>query len=188
MSKPWEIWPNLWKTESAWLSYVRGGIRKGLWKNYPPKLEFLKLKAEMRDNLNPRSMKRFPKVKMWQCEQCEEWFTSKDIQVDHRRGHNSLRSVDEIGGFVEAMLLDCATEDYAIMCTPCHKVKSNAEAKGISFEESLIDKQVIEIMKSKKDKEFLKQHGVTPASNAPSRREQLRGVLIKEKENDAKLD
>ena len=178
--KPWEIYPEIWKTESAWLAYVRGGIRRGLWKNYPPKLEFLKAKVELRDNLNPRSMKRFPKVKMWKCEQCEEWFTSKDIQCDHRAGHNSLRSVDEIGSYTEALLLDCSFDAYAILCTGCHKIKSNADAKGLSFEESRIDKLVIEIIKSKKDKEWLEERNIKPASNQKARRAQILEILKNE--------
>lgn len=174
---PWELYPEIWKTQSAWLSYVRGGIRKGLWQHYPPKLEFLKDRGELRENTNPRSKKRFPLVKMWQCEQCNEWYSSKDIQVDHRVGHNSLRSIDEIGSYVEAMLFDCSFEDYAIMCVNCHKIKSYAEANDISFEEAFIEKKVIEICKSKKDKEFIKENGLTPESNANKRREQVRGIL-----------
>lgn len=178
--KPWEIHPEVWKTESAWLSYVRGGIRRGLWKNYPPKLEFLKANVELKENTNPKSKKRFPLVKMWQCEQCEEWFTSKDIQVDHRSGHNSLRSVDEISSYIEALLLDCSFDDYAILCTPCHKIKSNADAKGLTFEESRIDKLVIQICKDKQDVQWLKDKGVVPASNQSKRKEQIREVLQNE--------
>ena len=29
-----------WKTEAAFLSYVRGGLRRGLWMNSPVKREF----------------------------------------------------------------------------------------------------------------------------------------------------
>lgn len=185
MSKlPWQEHPDLWKSESAWLSFVRGGIRRGLWKNYGPKLKFLKSRAVMRDNANPRSQKRFPKVKMWQCEQCLEWFTSKDINVDHRKGNNSLRRVEDIGGFVEAMLLECSFDDYAILCSTCHKIKSHSESKGVSFEDAMIDKIALDIVNKKMDTEWLKSKGVKPGSNSSKRRLQIIEILKQEKEKE----
>ncbi|MNQ24615.1 hypothetical protein D3C85_378140 [compost metagenome] len=181
--KPWETHPDLWKTEAAWLSYVRGGIRRGLWKNYGPKLKFLKSRAKLVDNPNPKSQKRFPKVKMWQCEQCGEWFTSKDVNVDHRTGNNSLRCVEDIGSFVEAMLLDCSFDDYAILCVECHKIKSHSDSKGISFEEAEVDKIALSLCKKKLDIAWLKAHNITPASSAPKRRAQIREILMEELKN-----
>lgn len=181
---PWEQWPQLWKSESAWLSYVRGGVRKGLWNRYGPKLEFLKSRLEMRDNPNPRSQKRFPKVKMGQCEECLEWFSQKDLEVDHCKGHNSMRSAEEIGSFVQALLWECSLNDYALLCKPCHKNKSYAEAQGISIGEARVIKFAIELCKKKLDKDWLVSEGIVPASNEKARRAQIIEKLMGEKENE----
>ena len=175
---PWEQWPQLWKSESAWLSYVRGGVRKGLWNRYGPKLEFLKSRLEMRDNPNPRSQKRFPKVKMGQCEECNKWFSQKDLEVDHIAGHNSLRTPEEIGTFIQALLWECSLEDYALLCKPCHKNKSYAEAQGISIEDAKLTKEIIQMEKDKTLKKFLDDHGVT--CKATQRREKALEILRRE--------
>lgn len=180
--KPWEQWPELWKSEAAWLSYVRGGIRRGLWNKYPPKLEFLKSRVVLKENTNPRSMKRYPLVKRWQCEECKGWFDDKLIQVDHRRGHNSLRSVDEIGSYVEAILRECTFEDYAILCKHCHEIKSYSDAHNISFEDAKLTKQIIQMEKDKTLKKFLDDHGVT--CKAAQRREKALEILRKEGRNE----
>ena len=181
---PWEQWPQLWKSEAAWLSYVRGGIRKGLWNRYGPKLEFLKSRLELRDNPNPKSKKRFPKVKMGQCEECKEWFSQKDLECDHIAGHNSMRSPEEIGTFVQAMLWECSLDDYALLCKTCHKCKSYADAQGISLERARAEKTAIRLQKGKQDVQWLKENGIIPASNSAKRRVQIVEKLMEEKEND----
>lgn len=176
--KPWEQWPELWKSEAAWLSYVRGGVRRGLWNRYGPKLEFLKSRLEYRDNPNPRSKKRFPKIKMGQCEECKGWFSQKDLEVDHVAGHNSLKSPEEIGRFVQALLWECSPEDYSLLCKPCHKNKSYAESQGISIEEARLVKQVIAMEKDKSLKQWLEGRGVK--CKASERREKALEILKKE--------
>lgn len=173
--KPWEQWPELWKSEAAWLSYVRGGVRRGLWNRYGPKLEFLNSRLEYRDNPNPRSKKRFPKIKMGQCEECKGWFSQKDLEVDHVAGHNSLKSPEEIGSFVQALLWECSPEDYSLLCKPCHKNKSYAEAQGISIEEARLIKQVIAMENDKSLKQWLEDHGVK--CKATERREKALEIL-----------
>lgn len=173
--KPWEQWPELWKSEAAWLSYVRGGVRRGLWNRYGPKLEFLKSRLEYRDNPNPRSKKRFPKIKMGQCEECKGWFSQKDLEVDHVAGHNSLKSPEEIGSFVQALLWECSPEDYSLLCKPCHKNKSYAEAQGISVEEARLIKQVIAMENDKSLKQWLEDRGVKCKAN--ERREKALEIL-----------
>ena len=179
MSKaPWEQWPEIWKTEAAWLSYVRGGVRRGLWNRYGPKLEFLKSRLEYRENPNPRSQKRFPKIKMGQCEECKGWFSRKDLEVDHIAGHNSLKTPEEIGSFIQALLWECSLEDYSLLCKPCHKNKSYAQAQGISIEEARLVKQVIAMEKDKSLKQWLEDHGVK--CKASERREKALEILKKE--------
>ena len=83
----------------------------------------------------------------------------------------------------EKFLWHCAAnhpDNWTLVCKPCHKIKSYSSRQGLTFDEAKVQKQAIEIIKSKKDKSFLESKGVTPASNATKRREQIIEVLKRE--------
>ena len=54
-----------------------------------------------------------------------------------------------------------------------HKIKSYAEKQGISFEEAKIEKEVIEIIKQKKDKVYLQEHQLPISSTQSLRRKTI---------------
>ena len=41
LPKLWELYPNIWKSESAFMSWLRGGIRR-MWSHHPVRIEFMK--------------------------------------------------------------------------------------------------------------------------------------------------
>lgn len=114
-----------------------------------------------------------------QCEICGEHFKLTDIQVDHRKGNHSFTKVEDFENYFNNILM-VGFDDLQILCEPDHQIKSYAEKMGISFEESRLEKTIIELCKSKKDKSFLVEHGITPSSNAKLRKEQIREVLSNE--------
>lgn len=154
------------------MSWVRGGIRAGLWKKHPVKLEFLKKHTIMMENTNPRSMKRFPMVKGARCALCGELHGIKDIEVDHLSGNNALRSMDDLRAFIEAMIM-VTYDSLQLVCKPCHKVKSYAEKQGITFEAARAEKLAISLIKEKKEVAWLQERGIVPASNQQARRSQV---------------
>lgn len=158
------------------MSWVRGGVRLGLWKRHPVKLEFLKASTTQVVNLNPRSMKRFPMVKAVTCALCKQVVKAAEAEVDHIHGNHSLKSMDDLRSFVESMIV-VKMSDLQIACKPCHKIKSYSEREGISFEHAKAIKQAIEICKAKQDKKFLIERGIKPAASAPGRRTQVENVL-----------
>lgn len=165
-----------WKTRSAYFGYIRGGIRRGLWNRHPAKIQFLNQNRKQIDNPNPKNAKRFPKVWGAECNICKGIFSLKDVEVDHLRGNHSLQNFEDISTFIEA-IVSVTPNDLQIVCKPCHKIKSLSEKSGVSFEEARVEKQVIAIIKEKKDKKFLIDLGITPESNAAKRRKQLKEVL-----------
>lgn len=179
MTAPWENYPEIWKTQAAFMSWVRGGIRGGLWKKHPVKLEFLKENMVLVPNTNPRSMKRFPMVKAARCALCKRVTPQKDVEVDHLTGNHSLRSMDDLRAFIEAMIM-VTKEDLQLVCKPCHKVKSYAEKQGISFELAQATKEAIVLQKGKVDVAWLLRAGLVPATSAPKRREQIIQHMMKE--------
>jgi hypothetical protein len=70
----------------------------------------------------------------------------------------------------------------AYVSREAHKVKSYAERKGISFEDALLEKQVIAIEKLKTAgvRAWLTTRGITPATNAKERRVQIENEIRRE--------
>lgn len=144
-------YPDVWKTRSAFFSWIKGAIRKA-WSKHPVRTGLLKKRIVQLENTNPRSMKRFPTVAAVQCENCGEVVKKDMAEVDHN--HNkiaSLTKIEDIQSCVEALLL-VTEEDLQVLCKPCHEVITFARDHNLSFEEAVLEKKVVQF-KSKKAKE-----------------------------------
>lgn len=179
--KPWETYPQFWKTESAYLSFVRGGIRRYLWSKNPIKLDFEKDRKVQIPNDNPKTQKRFPTVVGGRCEHCNGLFKMKEMEVDHKTGEHSLRSLDDIQSFVSGIVM-IHKDDLALLCKPCHGIKTYAERYGMSLKEAAAMKQVIEMDKknAKTVIAFLTKNGYNAARTKEGRKQQLIEHFTKE--------
>jgi len=93
--------------------------------------------------------------------------------VDHIVPAGRLQCLEDIQGFVERLLF-VTTKDLRIVCKKtCHAAITLSEKNGISFQEALAEKTAIGLIKEKKDKEWLTDKGIVPASNQKSRRQQI---------------
>ncbi len=173
--QPWLEYPHFWKTEAAFLSFIRGGIRRHLWAKNPIKLEFIKESRKRITNPSVKGRKMHPTVWGGVCEHCLKEFPLNNMEVDHKTGEHSLRRVEDIQKFVEGIVF-VRKEDLAFLCKPCHKAKTYSERSGMSLEDARIEKQCIAIQKGD-DKAWLRSQGLTPASNAKKRRDQIRQHL-----------
>lgn len=170
MSDPWTNYPHIWKTKAAFLSFIRGGIRRALWNRSPIKLEFIKKYRKRIKNPNPKG-----KVKeVWggTCALCNKDFPSQQLNVDHKIGNNSLKELSDLQSFIESIVL-VQESDLQFVCIPCHKIKNLQERSGVDFESARITKEVIAIMNSKTDRQWLKDHDIIPGSSAAKRRKQI---------------
>ena len=165
--KLWEIYPHIWKTESAYMSWIRGGIRRSLWNRHPVKLEFIKLNRVKIPNPNPRG--KVAKVWGGVCALTGETHVIANLEVDHRTGNHSLQTLKDIEPFVKG-IVDITLEDLQFVSKEAHKIKSYAEKHNISFEEAKIEKEVIEIIKQKKDKAYLQERQLPVSSTKSARR------------------
>ena len=179
--QPWIEYPQFWKTEAAFLSYIRGGIRRHLWAKNPVKLQFIKESRRQIVNPNPNNRKRFPTVWGAVCESCGKEFATKDMEVDHKTGEYSLRKVEDIQSFVEGIVF-VRMQDLALLCKPCHKSKTYAERTGMSIQDAMIEKQAIAICKLpvKEVRAWLTDRNILPDKTAPQRRKQIVEVLKSE--------
>lgn len=167
---------DVWKTESAFMSYIRGGIRRGLWNKHPLKLKLINSKRIQIPNPNPKGKK--PTVWGGCCEICNNLFPSSEMQVDHKREKgSSLKEISDIQQFVEDMVV-ITQNDLRWVCKGCHDVISHSQKKGITFEQAKVEKQALEIIKQKQDKQWLLDRGITPDSTQAKRREQIVETLL----------
>ena len=176
-SFPWLTHPHLWKTEAAFISWVRGGLRK-LWANHFVRTEFKKKKQVKMKNTNPRSMKRFPEVNAWECELCH--CLAQKVEIDHiSETGGTFRSMDDIQTYTEYLYYvdDC---DLRCLCKPCHDIVSYSQKHGISYNEAANAKYAIKIMKEESVKDvlyFLESYGYNDCTSEPKRRKALESIL-----------
>lgn len=143
----WERYPHIWKSESAFLSWIRGNVRRNLWSRHPVKIEFIKNNRIRIPNPNPKG--RAKEVWGAVCALTGETHVLKDIECDHIKGNHSLTSIDDIQSFIEGIVL-ITEDDLQLVSKDAHKIKSYAERKGISFEEAKIEKEIIRLCKDDK--------------------------------------
>lgn len=158
---------HVWKTESAYYTWLRGSIRRAMWSKNPVKLEFIKRNRIKIPNPNPKG-----KVKeVWGgvCALTGNIFPIGDMEVDHKEGNHSLKTLDDLVPFVKGIVM-ITLDDLQLVSKEAHKIKSYAEKQGISFEEAKIEKEVIEIIKQKKEKEYCIEHNLVVESTKSARR------------------
>ena len=175
--------PHVWKTESAFMSWLRGGIRR-MWSHHPVRIEFMK---QNRIRIpNPNKNGKAKEVWGGVCALTGELTPQTSLEVDHKKGNHSLRSIDDIQSFVESILL-VTFDDLQLVSKDAHKIKSYAEKHNMTFSEAKVHKEVIEICKDRqKVVDKLNAYGVeyTPTT-AKSRREMLTQIMLKDIDNDS---
>lgn len=178
--QPWTV-PNVpWKTEGAFISWVRGVLRKG-WKNHPVKIEYLNSRKKRITNTNPKSMKTHPQVWGYVCEQCGQEHKADNIEVDHAgEVQGKFTCFDEIQGYAEHLFL-VDFDSLEVCCKPCHSIRSLAQSLGMSFEDATLEKEIIAICKkpAKEILAFCQDYGynATQLSNPVKRREAVTNIL-----------
>lgn len=175
--KPWLVEDVPWKSEAAFWSWLRGGIRR-IWSKHPVKTLYMDSKRRKIANPNPKNAKRFPEVWGVICECCGKEVLQKDSEVDHMQQSGSFRTKEDIQGFIERMFF----VDFSvlrILCKSCHSIVSHAQNTGMTFEEAKLDKLVIEMMKKPKKEidAFCKKNGYNDTTNDVKRRAALTAIL-----------
>jgi 5-methylcytosine-specific restriction endonuclease McrA len=108
-------------SESAFWSFIRSGLRQKsrFWKP----ITQCKMAAR-RAYKGPLKRQKFE----YQCNVCKDWFPDKKINVDHINPAGSLRSAQDLPGFVERLF--CEIDNLQCICEKCHNVKTQKEKNG----------------------------------------------------------
>ena len=168
--EPWVDYPELWPSKAKFYTYLRGALRKALWNTSPVKIIFKNENcSKPPEGYNGRAKSGA------YCVLSGEWEGKSALQVDHIVGNVSLQEEEDILGFIQHLIPP--PNSLALVTKAAHKIKSYAEKEGISYEQAVVTKTAIEICKTKKDKQWLEERGITPSKNAKQRRQQIEDYL-----------
>jgi len=104
-------------SEARFWSQVRSSLRRGFmfWK---PITDAKKAARRKYEGENKRRKWEY------QCKECEGWFSDKEIAVDHIVPVGSLKSYEDIEGFLKRLTIE---DGFQVMCKECHQGKTNRE-------------------------------------------------------------
>jgi len=144
---PWEDPNSIWKTKSAYMSWLRGAVRR-VWKDYPLRKEWKKNSLRPVTKQEKLSKVYHPSTKnVGQCVFCKEWMAGSKLECDHKLASMGCKSLEEAKEF----LIYCGaatSEMFQLTCKNCHKIKTLSERQGTTFEDARVEKQVIALMRS----------------------------------------
>ena len=157
---------DIWSTDAAFFTWLRGAMRKAIWQFHPIKLKYKK------SCVQPPPPEYTGRAKgLIQCALTGEWVGQSMAEVDHVVGNVSMSNVDDILPFLLHLALP---KELQCVSKEAHKVKTYAERMGISFEDALIEKRAIALVKSGGE-QWLRDRGVV----VPKKKD-LRKILVHE--------
>lgn len=106
-------------TESEYFSKIRSGLRR-TFMYWRPMMVALENASRKYTGENKRIKKEY------QCRGCGEWFTRKNIQIDHIIPCGSLKHFDDIVPFIQRLTQE-DPNSYQAICGDCHKIKTSHE-------------------------------------------------------------
>ena len=172
---------DVWKTESELFSWIRGGIRGGLWNRHPVKIKVLQKNRIKIPNPNPKG--RVKEVWGAECALCKQLHVMKNIQVDHIDGGDySLRSVVDIQPFFESIVL-VTEKDLRLLCKDCNLTCTYAKRFNLTYEEAFCTKYIIKMIKEKRLDSFFEDRNLSMPKNKASAKEKAIKILLKEVKN-----
>ena len=160
-------------SEKKLCSDLRSAIR-AVWMKHDTKLSYLY--EHTIPDMNPETRTKW----LVQCECCKEMFKLADVEINHRKGENPLRTLEDVLPFAQS-ILGVSYDDIEILCKGCHSIHTYSERYGMDFESAKKEKLVIEKINQTvaKQKKELLAAGFKAAdiSNEEKRREAYRKLL-----------
>lgn len=105
-------------TEAQFWCFLRSNLRLASRK-WAPRKHALEAARRPNESENKRLKWEF------QCAACFNWFPHKEIEVDHIVPAGSLRSFEDVAGFVERIF--CEQYGLVVLCERCHQAKTKLE-------------------------------------------------------------
>lgn len=152
--KPWEYAPEVWANDVAYWTWLRGKLRQ-LWCDYPVRNILKESLTTYTPILNKdgsvarfKTGKKKGKIRYASaipCSLCGNTFSKTSIEMDHLDSAGSCK--DGLDACIFLFRLLCPPDRMRPVCKPCHKIHTYSEARGIPFEEAVLEKKVIAFSK-----------------------------------------
>lgn len=104
-----------WTTAGYW-GFIRSGLRQ-MSRRWPP-LARQAINAARRKYVGENKRQKWE----YQCATCKAWRNRKQVEVDHIVPCGSLRSLDDLPGFVERLF--CEPDGLRVLCDTCHALRT----------------------------------------------------------------
>ena len=179
-------------TEKEVATNWRGAVRSA-WGDSIFKKHIYDSRQYVVTNTNPRSMKKYPKVKKVVCAICNNEFSRADTELDHIVSETKMTELTHAEDFIKTVFFT-SPNNLQIVCKDkkktvnkkkvlvshgCHSIKTYAERYNVSFEEARLSKEIIHICKSdEKTLDKLVELGVQ-RSKQPSTKKGKKELLTK---------
>ena len=173
---------HVWKTESAYYTWLRGSIRRAMWSKNPVKLEFIKRNRIKIPNPNPRG--RVKEVWGAVCALTGDIYPINEMEVDHKVGNHSLTTLDDLVGFIKAIAM-VTLDDLQFVSKEAHKIKTFSERYDVDFDTARAEKEAKHLVDKKLDKAYLQERQLPVSSTQSARRATIvehKLSLLKEKQ------
>ena len=128
---PFEEYPK-WTNAKFW-AFMRSGLRSK-WSRWPPKWEVLQ--AASRPYKGPDKRKK----KEYQCASCKDWFSQKDVSVDHIIPAGALSSWEDLADFCRRLFV--GVQKLQVLCSTCHNKKSIQDRKSDATHSAQLDRNI----------------------------------------------
>jgi hypothetical protein len=111
------------ETEAEHMARIRSALRQAsrFWK---PAMKALMLAHRPYEGENKRIKHEY------QCSECLEWKLRKDVEVNHVVPCGTLKSYDDVPGFLRNLFCENYITGYNVLCKTCHKAVTAAQRKG----------------------------------------------------------
>ena len=109
-------------TEAAFHSFIRSGLRQ-MSRRWPPLVRQAALRVRRKYVGSNRRLKW-----EYECECCHGWKPRKEIEIDHIVPCGSLKSLDDVQGFIERLF--CEPELLRVLCAACHALRTAKSREG----------------------------------------------------------
>lgn len=172
--EPWGV-NTPWKTSKDYFNWLRSQTRR-IWSRHPIKIQY-KLSRRYKAPLGLKGKD----VWVSDCEICKK--ASRTCEVDHLTAGGSFSNWEEYTEWSKRILF-VTYNDIRELCKECHSTVTLSQRLNISFEEAAIHKEMVTIVKDKKDKDFFISRKLVPPSNLAQRKTHILKILTQEKDTN----
>lgn len=103
-------------TESQYWSKIRSALRLAFQYWIP-------MQKALDKASRPSKSKNKALKKEYLCKECISWLPRKEVHIDHIEECGSLKSFNDIQGFIERLTIE-DINGFQVLCKPCHYKKS----------------------------------------------------------------